>query len=241
MRGTVVGAGLLVAALVIGVVLVTTRDGDPGPHEGGRSADVAGTVEVVTPSGATVIVAADDGNSDIDGDRAETPAAVGSSTHATGPVEAALGWVSMTGDLFAEPGIISRTAMITDLATDRFGPALKDSINAAVSAYANDARTAGVDVIESPVTVAAVEAPDGRWDVSVWSVLVMAAPGEDVARSLWRTTTLTMAFVDGEWLIDDMGLESGPQPAPSPAATYSHPHEFESVIAWTAVAAVDQN
>ena len=30
MRGTVVGAGLLVAALVIGVVLVTTRDGDPG-------------------------------------------------------------------------------------------------------------------------------------------------------------------------------------------------------------------
>ena len=240
MRGTVVGAGLLVAALVIGVVLVTTRAGDSGPHEGGRSADVAGTVEVVTPSGATVIVAADDVDSD--GDRAETPTPVGSSTsQASGPVEAALGWVSMTGDLFAEPGIISRTAMITDLATDRFGPALKDSINAAVSAYANDARTAGVGVIESPVTVAAVEAPDGRWDVSVWSVLVMAAPGEDVARSLWRTTTLTMAFVDGEWLIDDMGLESGPQPAPSPAATYSHPHEFESVIAWTAVAAVDQN
>lgn len=238
MRGTIVGAGLLVTALVVGVVLVTTGAANStgvaaAGSEAAEPSQASAVPDAPTATGPSGVAVAEPA---VTSDVAAAPNQV--DVDGLGPVEAALAAVALTGDFFAEPGIISRSEMVTAIATDAFGPVLKDSVNAGVSAYAIDTRTAGLAVVESPITVAALERGDGRWDVSVWSVLVMAAPGEDVARSLWRTSTFTMANVDGVWLIDGLGIESGPQPAPFAAAAFSDPDEFGPVMAWTDVASV---
>jgi len=52
--------------------------------------------------------------------------------------------------------------------------------------------------------------------VSVWTVTVLAAAGVALPQSEWMTVTVDLAWVDGDWRVDDVRSVLGPTPILSP-------------------------
>lgn len=205
-------AAIVVVALasiaVVGIVLA--RSG------GGLSdASAAGSVSVVEPNVATSV--------------AVLPS----------PETAAASAVALTGDVVSA-GLISRRELIESFTTPSFGSELADITSGQLTsmrlALTGSGRSDTVlSVAEFPLRSRTIANQGNRATVEVWSVLVVAATGEPVARQAWRTVTLDLDFVDGRWLVDGWSSVDGPTPAGSPDGAIAPGAEVADRLQWSEV------
>ena len=73
---------------------------------------------------------------------------------------------------------------------------------------------------------------DNETEVQVWSVLVLGAKGGSTVRQVWRTSTLELAWTDGDWKVERWATSPGPFPAPPPEADASMLAEASEVMSW---------
>lgn len=153
-----------------------------------------------------------------------------------GAESAASGYVE-SSRLVATAGPLTRRDVILALATPRYGPDLVDATNHQLDDLlfalgAHGVTPAGLVWSEHALTVDATAHGSDRVDVGVWSVLVLAANGGSVARQVWRTSTITLAWTGGDWKVDRWDTRAGPLPAPPAEAQVSSVAEIESVTSW---------
>jgi len=155
------------------------------------------------------------------------------------PESTAAGVVAMTGEV-ARAGFISRRDLIQSFCTPAFGPRLaddtSDQLDDLLLEFAErGADAAGLSVLEQPVRVRTISATPTRARVAVWSVLVVAAPGAATARMIWRTVTLDLELIEGEWLVDGWESKSGPTPMASPDVAITPADDVSEQIDWSPV------
>lgn len=158
---------------------------------------------------------------------------------ADGARAAAISAVALTGDI-VRAGFITRADMIAALATPAFAPELAQDTTAQVEDLvaeigSDEVVPSELTWLESPLTAtvttpAAADNPD-RAEVEVWSVLVVAAP-DGIARQGWRTVTLNLSWVDGDWRIDGWSSRPGPTPALPPLADVADVSDIEATAGW---------
>jgi hypothetical protein len=159
---------------------------------------------------------------------------------ATGARAAAISAVRLTGDI-ARAGFISRTDMIKAVATARYGPTLAADSAAQLDEMTGDLDDAGVTAnsvvfSELPLTAQLVTADDSRCRVAVWSVLVIAVPGQGAPRQAWRTVTVDLAWENRDWRIDGWTARTGPTPALATEAPIASVDELVEVAGWPTTA-----
>jgi hypothetical protein len=89
---------------------------------------------------------------------------------------------------------------------------------------------------ELPLTAHVVRADDSRCRVEVWSVLVIAVPGQGAPRQAWRTVSIDLAWENHDWRIDGWTARPGPTPALATEAPIASPNELVEVAGWPAAA-----
>lgn len=156
---------------------------------------------------------------------------------AAGATAAAIGYVESTG-LVARAGPLARRDVVLVLATESYGPELVDRTNRQLDdllyAFGERGLTAE-DLIwsEYALTVHVDRESAERVDVRVWSIVVLAARGGSVPRQLWRTTSVSLEWSDGDWKVGAWDSETGPTPSPPGEADVATVQEVDGVTAWT--------
>lgn len=191
-----------------------------------------------------LIVSRTGGSASSDGAADSGPAAV-----APGPAlaprlvasaeDAAAAAVAMTGEV-ATAGLISRRELIESFTTPGFGPDLADLTSEQLADMRLSLTEAGRGVTgwaveEFPLRTRTVELETSRARVEVWSVLVVAARDEPVARQAWRTVTVDLELVEGRWLVDGWSSLDGPTPAGSPEGVLAPGSEVAGRLGWSGV------
>ena len=84
---------------------------------------------------------------------------------------------------------------------------------------------------ELPLTARVVASDEATAQVEVWSVVVIGIPTADsVPRQAWRTVTVDLAWVEGDWLVSgwsavtraDAGTRAGRRDRPARRADHGH-------------------
>ena len=155
------------------------------------------------------------------------------------PEEAGANAVALTGDVLAA-GLISRRELIESFTTPSFGGELADLTSEQITSMqlglAGTGRgDAELSVAEFPLRTRTIASDDSTATVEVWSMMVIAAPDEPVARQAWRTVTINLLLVDGRWLVDGWASTEGPTPAGSPEGAIAPGHEVAERLQWSEV------
>lgn len=150
--------------------------------------------------------------------------------------DAAVRAVALTDDVF-EAGFISRRELIETFTTDSFGPVLADETSQQVTSLIfelgeRDIVPSDLSIVEHPLTSNVVSVSGAEATVDVWSVFVIAAPDAGPARQVWRTVTVDLTSVDGEWLVDGWDSTLGPTPALAAESSVSESNDTIEVIDW---------
>lgn len=160
---------------------------------------------------------------------------------ASGARAAAIAYVGLTGDI-ARAGFITRRDLITNLAAPAFAEELRAETEAQLREtfeYLADEGLTSADLLfsELPLTARVVRSDERSARVVVWSVAVVGAPvPETVPHQGWRTVTVDLGWIDGDWLVTGWAASPGPVPAPRPAATFDDLDELEDVASWPSAA-----
>jgi subtilisin family serine protease len=97
--------------------------------------------------------------------------------------------------------------------------------------------TADLLFTELPLTARVVRSDDTAAQIEVWSVAIVGAPVPDtVPNQGWRTVTVDLGWVEGDWLVTGWAARPGPVPAPRPAATFDVLEDLEDVTSWPSAA-----
>lgn len=157
--------------------------------------------------------------------------------HDVGGAEAAASGFVESSRLVATGGPLTRRDVILALATPRYGPDLVDATDRQLDDLLfalgeHGVTPAGLIWSEHALTVDAIAQGADHVEVRVWSVLVLAANGGSVARQVWRTSTVTLVWTDGDWKVDRWDTRPGPLPAPPAEAQVSSVAEIASVTSW---------
>lgn len=222
---------LAVAALtVLGAGACTP---DPGPSAAARPVQVA-------PSDTAVMERLPDPVGPTS-NRNGVP--VGWAHDTAGAEAAAAAFVESSGRV-ATVGPLTRRDVILMMATARYGPVLVEATNRQLDdlLFALGERgltPAGLVWNEYALTVTSAQHEPDRVEVRVWSVLVMGADGGSVARQVWRTSTITLDWADGDWKVDRWITEPGPLPAPPPEAASSSVAGIAEVTSWRSASSGD--
>jgi hypothetical protein len=158
---------------------------------------------------------------------------------APSPEPAAAAAVALTGAVVTA-GLISRRELIESFTTPGFGDELADLTSEQVAstqlALTGSSHTdTALSVVEFPLRVRTVDLDDRTATVEVWSVLVIAAVGEPVARQAWRTVTLDLELMDGRWLVDGWVSVDGPTPAGLPEGSIAPGSDVADRLSWSEV------
>lgn len=153
--------------------------------------------------------------------------------------DAAIRAVALTDDVFSA-GFISRRELIETFTTESFGPVLADETSQQVTNLIfelgdRDVTPSGLSIVEQPLTSNVVSISGTEATVEVWSVLVIVAPGAGPARQVWRTVTVDLEQVAGDWLVDAWASRSGPTPALAAEASVSDSADTIEVVDWVHV------
>lgn len=164
---------------------------------------------------------------------------VGWSRDESGALAAAISAVNLTGEI-AEAGFITRTDMITTLATARYGPTLAANSAAQLGEMTDQLNAAEVTVqsvvfAELPLTARVVHADDALAQIEVWSVSIIVVPEVAAPRQVWRTVTVTLAWESGDWRVDGWATVSGPTPALAVDVPVATADEAIDVTSWPRV------
>jgi len=138
--------------------------------------------------------------------------------------------------LVGTAGPLARRDVILTFATAEYGPVLVEATNRQLDdlRFELGERRASVELVwaEHALTVDSSASSADAIEVRVWSVLVVGAQNGSVARQVWRTSTLGLRWVDGDWKVDRWSTRPGPLPAPPPEAAASSVAEVAGVLAW---------
>ena len=154
-----------------------------------------------------------------------------------GAQSAAAAFVESSG-LAATAGPLSRRDVVLALATPTYGPALVAATDQQLDDLLFALGQRGVspsDLIWSEHALTAhsdVRTAD-EIDVQVWSVLVLAARRGSAPRQIWRTSTLTLRWIGGDWRVDRWSTAPGPLPAPPAEVDVSSVAAVGEVVAWS--------
>jgi hypothetical protein len=156
-----------------------------------------------------------------------------------GAEAAAVAFVESSG-LVATAGPLTRRDVILVMATARYGPVLVEATNRQLDDLLFELGERGLTPAELvwneyALTVTSTPHDPDRVEVRVWSVLVMGTDGGSVARQVWRTSILSLDWVDGDWKVDQWNTEPGPLPAPPPEAAASSVAGIAEVTSWRSV------
>lgn len=161
---------------------------------------------------------------------------VGWSRDAAGARAAAVSAVALTGDI-ARAGFITRSDMITTLASRRFAPALVESSSGQLAELLGDLAAEGIaagSVLfrELPLTARVTAADLSAARVEVWAVLVAGTAERGAPRQLWRTVSVELVWEGDDWRIDGWTAQAGPTPALATSAAISTVDELDVVTSW---------
>ena len=148
--------------------------------------------------------------------------------------------VHLTGPI-AKAGFITRSDMIRQLTTDRFGPTLArnsaDQLNKLMSDVGSESITpAQLLWDEIPLTATVTQSGPTDAKVHVWSVLVVGAPGIGVPRQAWSTFTVKLAWQHNDWKVDGWSSRSGPTPTLTASTATAGFDALAGVTDWPLVA-----
>jgi hypothetical protein len=154
-----------------------------------------------------------------------------------GAQSAAAAFVESSG-LAATAGPLSRRDVVLALATPAYGPALVAATDQQLDDLLFALGQSGVSPSELIWSEHALTAhSDVRTadeiDVQVWSVLVLAARTGSTPRQIWRTSTLTLRWIGGDWRVDRWSTALGPLPAPPAEVDVSSVAAVGEVVAWS--------
>lgn len=155
---------------------------------------------------------------------------------AQGARAATLTVVSLTGEI-ATAGFITRSDIISSIATSSYGPALASLSSAQLAELSAELGDTGVSPAELvwseiPLTARVTSAGEHRAIVEVWAVLVVGVPGVGAPRQAWRTVTVELAWERGDWRIDGWDTRPGPTPALAADSVVSRVEDIAEVISW---------
>lgn len=164
---------------------------------------------------------------------------VGWSRDEAGARAAAVSAVTLTGDI-ARAGFITRSDMITTLASRRFAPTLVESSAGQLAEFLGELAAEGIaagSVLfrELPLTASVTAADPSVARVEVWAVLVAGTAERGAPRQLWRTVTVDLVWEGDDWQIDGWTARAGPTPALATSAAISTVEELAVVTSWPAV------
>jgi hypothetical protein len=153
-----------------------------------------------------------------------------------GAEAAAAAFVRSTGPI-VKAGPLERRDMIVAIATDDYGPTLLRDVEHTVDRLALPLENHGLvtsDLLwsELALTTSSEVYSADVVDVSVWSVVLIGVDGGDVARQLWRTSTIQLRWVDGDWKVADWTTSEGPTPASVALASASPVDDVRSSSSW---------
>lgn len=153
-------------------------------------------------------------------------------------VDAAVAAIRATGRI-ATAGFITRSDLITSLATERFAPTLVATSAAQLAEMTAELGAAGVSPDELvweeyPLTARLERLDHGRAVVEVWAVLVVGVPEAGAPRQVWRTVTVSMAREGQAWRVDDWLARPGPTPALAATSAVSDMASIAAVASWPA-------
>lgn len=156
-------------------------------------------------------------------DRAGAKAAAASAVHLTGAI--------------AKAGFITRSDMIHQLTTERFGPALArtsaNQLDQLMSEAGSESITPGQLLWdEIPLTATVTRSTATTASVRVWSVAVVGAPGVGVPRQAWRIVTVTLAWEGGDWRVDGWTARPGPAPTLADSTVTASFDALREVTGW---------
>jgi hypothetical protein len=223
---------VLVAAVAVGLVLVAaafayrTLTANRGPSGHGEL-----MVKVAGPDVTT-------GPGPVGPTRYVSGIPVGWRHDQRGAEAAAAAFVDSSGTVATAGPLVRRDAVLT-LATRGYGPALVEATDRQVddlvfSLGQRQVRPADLVWREHALTVTSDVQSDDAVEVRVWSVLVVAVRGGSVPRQVWRTSTMAMRWVDGDWKVDRWSTDPGPFPAPPTEADVSSVDAVAAVASWRA-------
>lgn len=155
---------------------------------------------------------------------------------AEGARAAALAAVSLTGKI-ATSGFITRSDIISSIATTGYGPALASLSSGQLAELSVELGGVGKSPAELvwseiPLTARNVSIDDRRAVIEVWTVLVVGVPGVGAPRQAWRSMTVQAAWERGDWRIDGWDTRPGPTPALAANSVVSSVEEIAKVISW---------
>ncbi len=155
---------------------------------------------------------------------------------AEGARAAALAAVSLTGKI-ATAGFITRSDIISSIATTGYGPALASLSSGQLAELSVELGGVGKSPSELvwseiPLTGRNVSVDDRRAVIEVWAVLVVGVPGVGAPRQAWRTVKVEVAWERGDWRIDGWDTRPGPTPALAANSVVSSVEEIAKVLAW---------
>jgi hypothetical protein len=199
---TTIGAVVVVAALVVGAVLVrVSRDSSPNPDRDAESASAepprstSTTGQTEQPGEGPVELVAD-----------ESGAVTAAAAYAT----ASQRWLYLTdGEI---------TAAVAEIATPTAASRLATDVVADMSMARDQlARSSGrVWWLVRPLAWDVEYFRDTQARVSVWTVTILSAEGVAAPQSEFLTVTLDLAWVDGAWRADGVRDTPGPTPLTGP-------------------------
>ncbi|MGE3326663.1 MAG: hypothetical protein AB7N61_14790 [Acidimicrobiia bacterium] len=167
--------------------------------------------------------------------RSEQPGDSPGST-APDPVRAAVAFVAATDNLMAHSSI-GRAEIFRKLV-------VPDQVAANAQAFEQVAESMATTLevpvirltwVEAPLTATLVEAAGDTATVDVWTVAVLGAPDSGPPQQVWRTVTVVLDLVEGQWLVADSSADSGPTPVTSDLALPAAFDAFAEVASWSAV------
>lgn len=155
------------------------------------------------------------------------------------PEAAAARSVALTGEVVTA-GLISRRELIESFTTPGFAGELANLTSKQVTemrlSMAETGRsTSGLSVVEFPLRTRTLAHDGTTARVEVWSVMVVAAADEPVARQAWRTVTVELQLVEGRWLVDGWSSAAGPAPAAAPDGAIAPIGDVADRLGWTEV------
>ena len=146
--------------------------------------------------------------------------------------KAALDWVASTDRLLAM-GIIERGMWITARVTPEAEAAMASTLDDGVRRIGDrlPILASELRLLEIPLTSSARVEGTGA-SVEVWSVVVFGAERFGSPRVTWRTTTLHLAVIEGQWRIASLTDRAGPTPIAGDVLPSSWA-EFAVASAWS--------
>ena len=150
---------------------------------------------------------------------------------------AAVAYVGLSGKVVLA-GFVTRRDLITAMATPEFAAELEAETTEQLAAMSDDLTEAGVSLTEGvwteiPLTAHVTSADAGAAEVEVWSVTIVGLPEVDaVPRQSWRTVTVGLEWVEGDWRVSGWDATSGPTPALGPAPSIDTVEDLAEVTGW---------